>query len=1238
MLDASAPAILQIFESTYENTEQRAADLFHAGYGAVWIPPTGRADSGNFSVGYDVYDRFDLGGPGNPTLYGTETGLKTLVDVLHDADFNVYADFIPNHNGFRDLSTPDFVAQGGYPGFALTLNAGNNSQGYDDIDGDFHSVFSGGDLEGRLAGLNDIAQEKNYQLIRHPVDPADNRNLPAGTIANQPDPSNTQFYPDRDLDPIMLFDPTTGESDIPVYPFNTSDPGAGDPIPENALGLIMRNAQWMIQEIGVDGFRLDAAKHFPDWVLNFLDRAVYRAIQTPLLDGSTEHTFMFSEIFSSDKAAIQNLIRKDINPNDPGRIGGNRDALDFPLFFAMRDNLTGNGIVNDWRDIKNASQDVQDDGLANNGSQGVAFVNSHDEEGAHLSNVAHAYVLMRPGNAIVYFNAEQFGDGRDFPKDGRGDAVGGQFGETITKLVGIRNTHGRGNYIDRTPGADEKEMLIFERDASSLVVLSNRLDAGFDSRTIQTNFAPGTPLVDLTGNAANGTIDPFNDFPEVLVVNQDGTVNLRVPRNVAPNGTHHDTGYFIYGPSGPQGALSLTNVSATLNGSSGTPETNGTTRVAGIDVISADAFDVQLDTFAVNHLGSVRDQFADGDNALLKLDSGIDLNGNGFVDFVGGGGVSTGFEEFVTQKEPGFFEADGNGTYRQTIDATTLSEGMHFLEVRAFRHREPGEGDAIYSSFKKSIYVDRLPPESQLVRFDPIVAGINQDRRLEVRHDLTGDNIHAFLNLPAGLSDAEVIAMLDGNSQANKVDRDLFTKDFGGLTHGNHVITTVTFEMSGNVNVQRFPGQFTSTIFGAGLGDLDVDGDVDPDDMAAFEAIYLSENDLFNPAADFNGDGLVDINDLPLLYQLLVDTGNTGATFDRFDQFVVTHVPVDYGDAEDSFGTLQASSGPHHILVGGPVLGIAVDADADGQPTSNAQGDDADGGDDEDGLVTIGTLMAGAIASATITASEPALVDAWIDFDGNGLFDHPAEHLDGGTSIAVDAGSNDLGINVPASAVSGDTAMRIRISSSGNLLPTRLAGDGEVEDYSVSIGAAPTVETITVNDGATQRSRVDSVTVSFDSQVDIDDSNGDPFRFINKGTGQAVADVPVVSIVDGKTVVRFTFTTGPSVHASGTLLDGDYQLTIDASRISRGGASLDGNGDGANGDDRVFGEIAADNFYRKYGDRNGNGIVDLFDFAAFRGTYNKPLADPAFLPEFDNDGNGAVNLFDFAAFRSNFGS
>ena len=125
------------------------------------------------------------------------------------------------------------------------------------------------------------------------------------------------------------------------------------------------------------------------------------------------------------------------------------------------------------------------------GLTGTLVVTNKSPSTATIVDVANAYLLLRPGNAIVYHNAKEFGDDRDFPKDGRGDALGGLHGNAVTTLVNLRNTHGRGNYLPRVL---EKESLVYEREKSALVVLSNRLDGGFDSRTVQTSFAPGTPL------------------------------------------------------------------------------------------------------------------------------------------------------------------------------------------------------------------------------------------------------------------------------------------------------------------------------------------------------------------------------------------------------------------------------------------------------------------------------------------------------------------------------------------------------------------------------------------------------------------------------------------------------------------------------------------------------------------------------------------------------------------------
>ncbi|WP_210420957.1 dockerin type I domain-containing protein [Lacipirellula limnantheis] len=924
----SAPAFLQIFEARWETIENRLADIHAAGYGRLWLPPPARADSGNQSVGYDVYNRFDLGQPRNETLYGTETGLKTLVRSAHTAGVLVNTDFIPNHNGFSDMSTVDtrgtattaddvtFAQSGGYPGFAVTLPG--------DIDGDFHGAFEGGEEHFRLSGLIDVAQEKNHQFIRQPVAPGNPQNIPAGTTgifnrppANVPGPQHARFYPDQGLGGATVFDPRLNQN-VTLYNFNAANPLAGDAVAENALGLIMRNARWMIQEIGIDGFRIDAGRHFPRWVLDYIDQGVFLANQRPLLDGSRQHAFSFTETGYDSSAFIQGFIRKDVDDANLGQLGGNRDALDFNLFGALKSNLTANGLANNWHAIRGASIDLNDDGLTN-GSQGVAFAQSHDELGPYLQNVAYAYTLLRPGNAIVYTNAREFGNGRDFPRVGKDDALGGFYGDTVTKLVELRNSHGRGDFRERWideafgdgngNGKQESTIYVYERSKSAIVGLNNRNDAFVETRSgVQTDFAPGAVLVELTGNAADSTVDPGNAIPEAIRVNGLGQINLSIPSNAG-----HGRGYVVYGVAPPQGLLTLTGVSSTLAGATPTAANNGTARLTNIDVFTGNTFAVQLNTTPVTlpapagEANAVRDFHADGDAALLMIDGGINLNNQPGVDHTAPGSVVYGFEEFTDVRSPGYVDngagvnvGTGAGMYSQTIDASALSEGRHYLTVRAFRHRDAATGGdggpAVFTDFTRTIYVDRLPPEAAVVSFAPFASSpaTLQNRDLVVRSaDGTADNMHFFLDLPANMSNAQIMQMVqNGQGDAADYDRDSFISGYFGVRTGNHVATVVTFEPTGRSNIQRFAGMFTETGVGAGFGDMNGNGVYAASDMlgasnGSFEQVLYSQNNLFNAAGDVNGDGRVTNVDLFALGDELSTEGASPAALNAYDQLLV---------------------------------------------------------------------------------------------------------------------------------------------------------------------------------------------------------------------------------------------------------------------------------------------------------------------------------------------------------------
>jgi alpha-amylase len=998
--DTSNPAMIQLFEARWDTIESRMIDVFYAGYGGMWVPPPSRADSGDQSVGYDVYDRFDLGDQNSSTGYGTKTGLMTTISQAHNAGVNVYTDLILNHNGFSDQGTTDgpnsFEDAGGYPGFALTLPG--------DIDGDFHSSFASGDLHGRLSGLIDIAQEKSHAFIRHPVAPGDPNNIPAGTtpafgrLANVPTASNAQFYPDQGIPATVIdVDPGAGEFLVTRYNFNNASPMAGDATIETAEQLLMRHAQWMIQVVGVDGFRIDAAKHFPESTLDQLDQTVFRASNQLLLDGSIKPTFSFSEVLDGNKSTVQTYINRSLPNNDAidaadFQVQGNRDALDFPLFFELRNNLTGVNGNNNWHGIRNASQDTQDDGLRN-GTQGVSFVNSHDNLSGgfpFLENVAYAYTMMRPGDAVVYHNAKEFGEGRSFPNDGRDDALGGFASDTLTTLLNLRNTHGRGNFQERwlddafNPSGFSN-IYIYERSNSAIVALNSRTDPGEDTRNgVQTDFAPGTHLVELTGNADDLGIDPNDDIPNTIVVNGSGQVDITFPRNQSDTGNFHGKGYVIYGLQNPQGAVSIPDAASTIAGA-GSASTSAIATIGDVDVINTNTFTVRLDTTAVTLPDSFRDFDADGDLAVIKIDQGIDVNNSGIVDYTTPGTVTYGFDNFTTVNTPGFGSPTGDGVYEQTVDATELSEGYHFITTRAFRHRIDG-GPAVFNDFKRVVYVDLLAPDTAVDSFELNGGGTGNMDLLMRSVDQTALAVFVYLDLPANTSEAEILDIDPSLNTTLKVDRDLFKRSYLNVKDGNHVVTLVTIESTGTLNIQRFAGLNTTGANGAGIGDLDSDDTFTPADLTdvpgGFEDILYSQNDKFSAAADANADGLIDNRDLFLLGDILTNAGAGQPTLDAYAQVLLDRgdLNADNSTNADDIDFLYTQFGSTAWLVD---LDVTGNTDDDDVSTLIQTILGTDFGDlDLDGSVT-------GADHATLSANLGLSGLGWAggDLDGSGLID-----------------------------------------------------------------------------------------------------------------------------------------------------------------------------------------------------------------------------------------------------------
>lgn len=159
---------------------------------------------------------------------------------------------------------------------------------------------------------------------------------------------------------------------------------------------------------------------------------------------------------------------------------------------------------------------------------------------------------------------------------------------------------------------------------------------------------------------------------------------------------------------------------------------------------------------------------------------------------------------------------------------------------------------------------------------------------------------------------------------------------------------------------------------------------------------------------------------------------------------------MDFGDAPDpTYPTLLVSDGACHTIVPGVYLGKGVDGEADGQPNATATGDDIRGSDDEDGVVFTTPLTPGEKAIVEVTASVRGVLNAWIDWNGDGDWDDHGEQVFDDTLLA--SGVNTLPFDVPADAVSGRTFARFRFSTMRGLSYNGLAPDGEVEDYQIEI-------------------------------------------------------------------------------------------------------------------------------------------------------------------------------------------
>jgi len=301
----------------------------------------------------------------------------------------------------------------------------------------------------------------------------------------------------------------------------------------------------------------------------------------------------------------------------------------------------------------------------------------------------------------------------------------------------------------------------------------------------------------------------------------------------------------------------------------------------------------------------------------------------------------------------------------------------------------------------------------------------------------------------------------------------------------------------------------------------------------------------------------------------------------------------DYGDAPDSYGTLEASGGAKHEIIPKLSLGAIVDEDDGTLTNADANADDNNGESDEDGY-TITTLTEGddpnwSVVVTNDTGSSANLV-CWIDYDGDGVFATDGTES-GSATVASASGAQTITVDMPAvpgTAVSdnldGSTGVsesytRCRLSTDSDLnvlTPAGAMDDGEVEDRKVTFANQSVFDlalrkTVTDPDLTIQAGD----TVSFNIEV-INQGNVD-------ATGVVVTDYIPADMeldasetnwtVDATDSQIATLTTAASVAAGETttltikLKVKDGVKAKDLTNTAEISAALDGNGDAVSDDD-----------------------------------------------------------------------
>ncbi|MCX8997281.1 alpha-amylase [Rhizobiaceae bacterium BDR2-2] len=258
----------------WQEVAEKAESLAAMGITDVWLPPAGKGASGGYSVGYDAYDLFDLGEfeqKGSvATKYGDRAALEHAAATLRSNGLRVIHDVVFNHKMGADEKERVRVRR---------VNPDDRTEIDDET---FEALaYTRFDFPGRQGKHSQFVWDaKCFSGVDHIEDPDENGIF---RLVNE--------YGDGEWNTEV--DEENGNFDYLM--------GADVEFRNRAVYEELKFwGRWMAEQVPVDGFRLDAAKHIPAWF--------FRDWVGHMRDTVSRELFVVAEYWHPDMDALKTYL------------------------------------------------------------------------------------------------------------------------------------------------------------------------------------------------------------------------------------------------------------------------------------------------------------------------------------------------------------------------------------------------------------------------------------------------------------------------------------------------------------------------------------------------------------------------------------------------------------------------------------------------------------------------------------------------------------------------------------------------------------------------------------------------------------------------------------------------------------------------------------------------------------------------------------------------------------------